>query len=234
MVGRLIWQQATDKQHFSIGSSGVEYALTAHWRDSGVITGEPAAFAAPKPIEQLLVVSGSASPMTAHQIQWASDNGFDRIRVPAELLVQPERQEQARRTLFDQALASLSRGDSVVLFSAEGPDDPSIAKVRGQHATSPEARSGNAAKLLGCAMGGITRELLGRTGLRRVVIAGGDTSSYAAQELGLYGLEMCAQLTPGASLCRAYSENAQFDGLEIAFKGGQMGKADYFGLVRGQ
>ena len=43
---------------------------------------------------------------------------------------------------------------------------------------------------------------LARTGLRRVVVAGGDTSSYATQELGLYGLEMLAELTPGAPLCR--------------------------------
>jgi uncharacterized protein YgbK (DUF1537 family) len=83
-------------------------------------------------------------------------------------------------------------------------------------------------------MGRIARELLERTGLRRVVIAGGDTSSYATQELGLYALEMLAELTPGAPLCRAYSDDPQFDGLEIALKGGQMGKADYFGMVRGR
>lgn len=233
-VGRLIWQQATERQHFSIGSSGVEYALTAHWRDSGVITDEPAALAPLKPVEQLLVVSGSASPLTAQQIDWASANGFDCIRVSAETLVQPEREEQARRALFDQALASLTGGNSVVLYSAAGPDDPSIERVRRQLAASPGGRLQNTAKLLGCAMGRVTRDLLAPTGLRRVVIAGGDTSSYAAQELGLYGLEMCAKLTPGAPLCRAYSESDPFDGLEIAFKGGQMGQVDYFGLARGQ
>ena len=36
-VGRLIWQQAQRAQHFTIGSSGVEYALGAHWRASGLI-----------------------------------------------------------------------------------------------------------------------------------------------------------------------------------------------------
>jgi 3-oxoisoapionate kinase len=80
----------------------------------------------------------------------------------------------------------------------------------------------------------MTRELLAQTGLRRVVIAGGDTSSYATQELQLYGLEMLAELTPGAPLCRAYSDDPRFDGLEIALKGGQMGKVDYFGMVRGK
>jgi len=118
-----------------------------------------------------------------------------------------------------------------LLYSAAGPDDPSIKATREQLAAHA---GGNTARVLGTAMGRMTRELLSRTGLRRVVIAGGDTSSYATQELQLYGLEMLAELTPGAPLCRGYSEDPEFDGLEIALKGGQMGKADYFGMVRGQ
>ena len=228
-VGRLIWQQAQRAQHFAIGSSGVEYALTAHWRASGVIPPTRARFPAVSPTKQLLVVSGSASPMTASQIQWASEHGFDCIRAPAEELCQPHVTETTFRELFQRALASLSGGRSVVVYTAAGPDDPSIRATREGLAVS----SGNTANLLGGALGRLARELLARTGLRRVVIAGGDTSSYATQELGLYGLEMLAELTPGAPLCRGYSDNPAFDGLEIALKGGQMGKADYFGMARG-
>ena len=120
-----------------------------------------------------------------------------------------------------------------MIYSASGPDDPSIRATRERLATDSSANAGNTAKVLGAEMGRMTRELLARSGLRRVVIAGGDTSSYATQELGLYGLEMLAELTPGAPLCRGYSNDPRFDGLEIALKGGQMGKADYFGQVRG-
>jgi 3-oxoisoapionate kinase len=232
-VGRLIWQQAQRDQHFAIGSSGVEYALTAHWRASGVISGARASFPAVSPVKQLLVVSGSASPMTANQIQWASENGCDCIRAPTEELCRPQSAEGAARGLFERALASLSAGNSVVVYSAAGPDDPSIKATRDRLTTDTSASSGNTAKVLGGALGRLARELLARTGLRRVVVAGGDTSSYATQELGLYGLEMLAELTPGAPLCRGYSDDPRFDGLEIALKGGQMGKADYFGMARG-
>ena len=51
----------------------------------------------------------------------------------------------------------------------------------------------------------------------------GDTSSYATQELGVHALEMAAELTPGAPLCRAHSDDPLVDSLEIALKGGQMG-----------
>jgi uncharacterized protein YgbK (DUF1537 family) len=229
-VGRLLWQHGQRAPHFVIGSSGVEYALAAHWRASGIISDQRAEFEPLKPVEQMLAVSGSASPMTAQQIEWAGNNGFDCIRIPTEKLAQPETAEQAQQQLVAHGLESLSAGSSVLLYSAAGPDDPSI------HATRErlDKSGGRTARVLGTAMGNIARELLKRSGLRRVVIAGGDTSSYATQELGLYALEMLAELTPGAPLCRAYSDDPQFDGLEIALKGGQMGKVDYFGMVRGQ
>lgn len=228
-VGRLIWQQAQRTQHFTIGSSGVEYALGAHWRASGLIAPQRATFPAVAPVDRLIVVSGSASPMTASQIQWASQHGFDCLRAPTEELCRPATAETSARKVFDRARASLEAGNSVVIYTAAGPDDSSIRSTRETLA----AGSGNSAKLLGSALGRLARNLLERTGLRRVVVAGGDTSSYATQELGLYGLEMLSELTPGAPLCRGYSDDARFDGLEIALKGGQMGKPDYFGMARG-
>jgi uncharacterized protein YgbK (DUF1537 family) len=227
-AGRLIWEEAQRAAHFSVGSSGVEYALTAHWRAMGMISKQRAVLPRIEPVKQLLVMSGSASPMTAQQIQWAAQNGFDTIRAPAEELVQPSLAQAARRALFERALASLSNGNSVLIYSASGPDDPSIGATRSRMASGESS-----ARLLGAEMGKMTRELLARTALRRVVIAGGDTSSYATHELGLYALEMMAELAPGAPLCRAYSNDPRFDGLEIALKGGQIGKAEYFGQARG-
>jgi 3-oxoisoapionate kinase len=227
-AGRLIWSEAQRAPHFVVGSSGVGYALAAHWRKSGLIPDERAVLPRIEPREQILVMSGSASPLTAQQIAWAGQHGFDTLRAAATELVQAGRAAQVSRDLIKRALASFKQGKSVLIYSASGPDDASIAATRAQ---LPSGES--TAQLLGGAMGRIARELLSRTGLRRVVIAGGDTSSYAAQELGLYALEMKAELTPGAPLCRAHSDDPRIDGLEIALKGGQMGKADYFGLARG-
>jgi uncharacterized protein YgbK (DUF1537 family) len=78
----------------------------------------------------------------------------------------------------------------------------------------------------------ILRSLLETTGLRRVCVAGGDTSSYAAQQLGIYALEMLVAIAPGAPLCRASAHESRFDGLEITLKGGQVGQAHFFGQIR--
>lgn len=225
--GRLLWSEAQRARHFAIGSSGVGYALAAHWRAAGIIPAERAVFPRIEPVQQLLAMSGSASPMTARQIEWAGQNGFDTMRAPAAELVRADRADAARRALIDRALASLANGRSVLIYSAAGPDDPGIRETRAHLVDGA-----GSARLLGAEMGRVTRELLSRTPLRRLVIAGGDTSSYATQELGLYALEMRAALTPGAPLCVGYSDDPRFDGLEIALKGGQMGGVDFFGRVR--
>lgn len=225
-AGRLMWEEARRGRHFAVGSSGIEYALRAYWRSSGEIESEPTPLAAIRPVDQILVVSGSASPLTAQQIEWAAQNGFECIRAPVATILQTQTVSQACHELAEAALRALSSGRSVLIYTALGPNDPSLSAAR--------AILGNAstAKPLGGTMGRTMRELLVRSNLRRVVIAGGDTSSFATQELGLYGLEMLAEVTPGAPLCRAYSDDPHFDGLEIALKGGQMGKQDYFGRVR--
>jgi uncharacterized protein YgbK (DUF1537 family) len=68
--------------------------------------------------------------------------------------------------------------------------------------------------------------------VRRVLIAGGDTSGYLARTLGIDALEMIAPLATGAPLCRAFAAaGSPFDGLELNFKGGQVGPPNYFGAV---
>ena len=85
--------------------------------------------------------------------------------------------------------------------------------------------------LLGAQLGRLAREAAAQVKPRRLVVAGGDTSSYAARALGIESLEMLAPLTPGAPLCRAHAPGSPADGMEINFKGGQVGSTDYFGLA---
>ncbi|HEV2293094.1 MAG TPA: four-carbon acid sugar kinase family protein [Tepidisphaeraceae bacterium] len=82
------------------------------------------------------------------------------------------------------------------------------------------------------ALGALVHELIEATGVRRLLVAGGDTSGQIARALGIESLEMIGELTRGAPLCRATAPNAPADGIEVTFKGGQIGPVDFFGLVR--
>jgi uncharacterized protein YgbK (DUF1537 family) len=229
-AGRLIWENRGDKTLFVVGSSGVEYALVAHWQRVKLISkSEP--FSSPGAVEQLIVVSGSAAPATASQIIWALERGYKGIRLDTVKLVDPALAEAERARAIRQALSELGAGHSAVLYTTHGAGDPAI-QATNQRLRALGFDASQAGQRLGDQLGKILRALLEETGLRRACVAGGDTSGYVARQLGIYALEMIIPIAPGSPLCRASSHQPAFDGLEISLKGGQVGQADYFGLIQ--
>jgi uncharacterized protein YgbK (DUF1537 family) len=64
--------------------------------------------------------------------------------------------------------------------------------------------------------------------MRRIGIAGGDTSSQAVKALGLWGLSYATSLAAGAAVCTTHSDRPDRDGIELMLKGGQMGPPNLF------
>lgn len=228
-AGRLIWQNR-DRMGLVVGSQGVEYALVRHWQDIGRIDPPPPARSAGA-VPQIAAVSGSVSPVTARQLGWAALQGFALIPFdaaavcgdPAALVA-----EEAR--VVSLATRACASGESPLVHSASGLDDPAVARFRAALSTSrltPEAAN----RAVGEALGRILDRVLRQTGLRRAVISGGDTSGHGMRQLGLQALVALAPTVPGAALCAAHCTGPH-DGLEIALKGGQMGSDDYFGWIR--
>jgi len=77
-------------------------------------------------------------------------------------------------------------------------------------------------------LGGIVIGVANQITLQRLVIAGGDTSSFVARDMRIEAVEMMAPVSPGAPLCKAYAPGSAADRLEVNFKGGQVGSEDYF------
>jgi uncharacterized protein YgbK (DUF1537 family) len=201
-----------------------------HWQAAGVVA-RPGPLPSPGRVKQLAVVSGSAAPPTAEQIDYALERDFVGIRLDSSCLVDPATAEQERERALQQALDVLSAGHSVLLYSAHGPEDPSIEHTKA-HMQSLGLDPKAVGSRLGTQQGRILRELLERTDLKRACVAGGDTCGYASKQLGIYALETVVPIAPGAPLCRASSSQPRFDGLQISLKGGQNGQADYFVKIR--
>ncbi|WP_020619189.1 four-carbon acid sugar kinase family protein [Paenibacillus daejeonensis] len=227
-AGALIDQATAAGQSFVLGSSGVEYGLAAQWQRQGRVSGSGAAKTA-LPVDQLLVLSGSCSPATEAQLRYAFDHGYAGLQLATDQLLQDP--EATMEDLFEQALAILQQGRSLVIYSAIGPEDPAITATR-ELLMQSKAPSLDTGRLLGSRLGQLGRRLLEATGLRRLAVAGGDTSGYVTGELGIYALEMLAPLVPGCPLCRCSSDQPDFDGLEIVLKGGQIGEADFLERIR--
>jgi uncharacterized protein YgbK (DUF1537 family) len=222
-AGYHAWRSRRAGGSFVAGSSGVEYALLNAWGAEGLTNG-PTEFPSPGKVDRLAVVSGSVSPTTERQIRHATDNGFDGIAVdPLALL--GEDGNQAIEQAVAAGLRSLKAGRSTILYTALGPSadlGSSIDKIAG------------ARHRLGSLLGTMLRRLVEAEGLKRAVIAGGDTSSHALKELHIQALTTLLPLpqTPGSPLCTAHGNYAATNGLQIALKGGQVGKDGYFAQIR--
>lgn len=202
------------KVRFVVGSSGGTRALVFAWREMGLISN----IITPSPIEEvdrLLVISGSCSPVTAQQVARAAEREFETHLVDVSNLLRGESKEEERVTAT--ALATLRSGRSCVIYSADGPLETS------------EAPAGDG---LGRVLGRIAKVLIQQTGLRRVLFAGGDTSSHGVAQLGVDALTWAAPLESGAPLVRSHSRDSSVDGLEMILKGGQIGGEDFFELAR--
>lgn len=253
-IGALLIPLGTrERPLFSVGSSGIEMALGAHW------TAESSAkprteWAAPTEAKPLLVISGSCSPVTSGQIAWAIRNGF------VDVGIDPAAPDASIANAVTHAIAHLRAGRNVIVHSHgpdrklwEGLDAPTAQResLEPGHKAPPTAppqkgssesrtrqskhdsRAGAAVSsaALGAALGRIAREVIAATGIKRLLVAGGDTSSYAARALGIEAVEMIAPLAPGAPLCRAYAPGSPADGIDVNFKGGQVGAETYFAAV---
>lgn len=237
VIGRLIIRsRAPGGQLFLVGSSGVEYAVAAHWEQTGEIErlrSHPPGRPAFGPVDQLVVLTGSCSPVNDRQIAWAESEGFQSLPLDMARLVRPDTREAEIGASIQRGVALAARGASVILHSSRGPDDPRVNDSRralaalGASETDIAVRSG---RTIGPILGRILDGLLARAPVKRVVVTGGDTSGDVARGLGIEALEAIAPAAPGSPLCRVHTANA-LDGLEVIFKGGQVGRTEIYGTI---
>ncbi|TWI85169.1 uncharacterized protein YgbK (DUF1537 family) [Lacibacter cauensis] len=207
-VGEWMNDLEEEKTLFSVGGSGVEAALGNYWNEKGLLT-KVSEWKKPVKATPLLVVSGSCSPVTAAQIAWAKSNDFEEVIIDAQKIVDEGTVDAA---VLNHVAVFLQKQKNVLV-----------------HTGSKQTENLSSEKL-GAALGIIAKHAVLHSNVKRVVVAGGDTSSYAARAMGIDAVEMIAPIVSGAPLCKAYSKNKKINGLEVNFKGGQVGAEDYFGL----
>ncbi|OQP59800.1 four-carbon acid sugar kinase family protein [Niastella populi] len=212
-IGELIDEQANDKTLFSIGSSGIEMALGQYWNQTNLL--QPVAeWKHPGKAEPLLVIAGSCSPIAAGQITYATAKGFEQVLIDAPAV--SDNDGQSVKAGIDKAVELLNKGKSVIVHTGGAGQQQAV--------NLPAQKLGAALGLLAC-------DTASKTALKRIVIAGGDTSSYAARAMGIEAVEMIAPLVPGAPLCKATAPGSPVNGMEVNFKGGQVGGENYFEVL---
>lgn len=238
-VGRLLEALANDHgaSLFCVGSSGLQYALTQWWRENGSMpsTVTSTTFERFDPVPQVLAISGSASALSAVQIDAAIAAGFVDVPIAAQSLIADVGWESVLHRLTEEVIAALRSGRSVMMHTARGPRDSRIEDMILALVASGQSREQAkhvGGRLLGQRLGELIDRVVRAVPVQRLLVSGGDTSSQIMQRLAPDALVIAARLAPGAPLCRMLSNQKHLNRMEVALKGGQMGQADYF--VRAQ
>lgn len=215
LIGELIDGLARDGSLFSVGSSGIEMALGQYWNANKKL--EPVnEWPDHGKIAPLLVISGSCSPVTAAQIECALSNDFEELVIDTTALINAG--ESFIQAQVERAILLLKNNKSLIIHS-------NGTKRLQQDISVP-------AEKLGTVLGNIAREITARINIKRIIVAGGDTSSYAARAMGIESVQMIGALVPGAPLCVAKAPGSPIDGIQVNFKGGQVGGKAYFLIIR--
>ncbi|MDQ3026103.1 MAG: four-carbon acid sugar kinase family protein [Pseudomonadota bacterium] len=160
------------------------------------------------------IVSGSCSKATIGQVRAFRDSGGACLALnPLELADGGETERKA----IAWAEGKMHDGPALV-YSSSDPES-----VRAVQARLGVAEAG---ALVERTLAGIARGLVER-GVRRLVVAGGETSGAVVQALGVQKMRIGPQIDPGVPWCAAHSPAAG-ETIHLALKSGNFGTADFF------
>ncbi len=234
ICGTVCGRIAKTKPLFFVGSQELGYGLAAACHAAGRLPERSKTRSADNSGTDrgpLLVLSGSCATVTGEQIQWARQNGFVDAAIQPQDLLDDDKKISVKQKIVARALEALARGRSVILHTAVGPQDERIRAmaemIQRRSLTHAEAN-----QTLGNELGDMARDIIGSSGVKRLVIAGGDTAGRIQQSLQIEALQVAKPIGIAAPLCYVFSRQPEFNGLEMAFKGGQIGSRDYLYQVQ--
>jgi 3-oxoisoapionate kinase len=199
-IGHLLRAESRTQSLLVVGPSSVAQAF---FEEREVQESPPEA----PEVGPVLAFVGSLSPTT--RVQMAAARSYTRLAVDPDRTLSSS---EAREQIVEKAAAALAQGEHVML------------------STAPEAGSAphSASADLATISASLVDEVLKRRPVRRLAIAGGDTSSRIVGHLGFWGLEYHNQISNGVAVSLARSDDISRDRMLVMLKGGQMGHEQLF------
>ncbi|MEA3114555.1 MAG: 3-oxoisoapionate kinase [Caballeronia sp.] len=224
-IAHAIWDASAHRPMFTLASHGLAAGLAAH------LGKEPAAGAegTPQhPVDSIVVLSGSCTPHTAAQIDYAKAQGWRTVRLSLEELAARGEDEFADMLALD-VCESLARKQSIVIYTAAGPDDATLRAG----STVFERMQAESSAVIGGLYGTVLHRVAARRRLSRFVVAGGDTSSQTMRRLGIDALSVDA-INPASqdALMHIHAADPALNGAQVLLKAGQNGADNHFVLAR--
>jgi 3-dehydrotetronate 4-kinase len=198
------------------GGSGVAIGLPDNFRARGLLGSPECAAELPAIAGAAAVLSGSCSVATNGQVaEWLKSRPGFRID-PIQLA-----DGKPIAALACEWAAKRIPSGPVLIYATANPQDVKAAQAR--------LGAERAGQLVETCLAEVAQGLVGH-GVRRLVIAGGETSGAVVQALGVTGLRIGPQIDPGVPWTMSLGEPR----LLLALKSGNFGAPDFFARALGE
>ncbi len=196
------------------GGSGIALGLPENFRKAGLLEAHDAT-ALPAVDGYEAVLAGSCSAATLDQIDHMAKD-HPALKLDPFALADGYATDLA----LDWAKEHLRNGPVLIYASAPADDVAEAQKVLGRD---------RAGTLIEDAMAAIAKGLV-EAGMRRLVVAGGETSGAVVKALGIEGLAIGPQIDPGVPACVSLGDRP----IALALKSGNFGAEDFLTKAFGQ
>ncbi len=209
--------EAFAAEPFIFGSSALAEELPPFWPPPVGLSFEDL----PRSNSGALIMAGSVTPQTKMQVAYAKQDGIATAELDTRLLFTASGRTVESNRLIDWAVSSLKLGLPVLIYAAHGLEDIKATYQEAEHAgvTHLEAN-----RTVSTVLAEIGREIVELAGVKRLIVAGGETSNDVCRHLGIIGNLVLKEIQPGlpSGLSRGRHE------LLVVLKSGGFGSADFF------
>lgn len=192
------------------GGSGIALGIPANYRKAGLVGENKTADQVPAVEGPAMVLSGSCSAATLGQV---AEFAKTRPALPLDPLAIADDPGTVDRAI-DWAKSKLADGPALIHASAPPESVKAVQEKLGRN---------EAGELVERAMARIAKALVDG-GVRRLVVAGGETSGAVVSALGVKGLHIGAQIDPGVPGTVTMGGQP----MALALKSGNFGAPDFF------
>ncbi len=199
------------------GGSGIALGLPANFRRAGLLAERADAAQLPRIAGHAAVLAGSASQATNQQVAaWGGNGNGNGADARPSFRIDPLAVARGE-AVVEQALAFARSHlpEPVLIYATATPDE-----VRSVQRALGVAEAG---QLVEATLAAIARGLR-EMGVRKFVVAGGETSGAVVQALDVKSLQIGAQIDPGVPA----TATIDTEPLGLALKSGNFGAVDFF------
>lgn len=166
----------------------------------------------------VLVVSGSLTEPTRRQVAHLIDAGAFVHEIPTWTLLEDTSREVATQAAVDAVSARIAAGGDAVLLASQSPE--AVARTVEAGAALGLDRTA-VGRLISDTLRAAVHGIWSKTGLKKAVVAGGETSAAVSDALGIHKMVILREIEPGVPAMYGYDE----DGREtlLVFKSGSFG-----------